>query len=428
MGRPLANRYFGNENTNDSGDNQTNFGTVPGGATPSGGATAKSGEGIGGDSVASVTINTVGAYTSRLPTITFSDPNLAGVGAVTATGDVHGKVVSAAVTANGTGYNFGDVLAITGGTYDTQGSVTVTEVLVVGTPVKSAGGTGFADGDLLTFSGAGWSQNLILRVNRPGGGTGSPDNFTVNQIGRRTAAVPTNPVAYTSRTGSGSGCTVTITWGVYSTGTVSEPGDYTVVASGARATTSTPSSGRSGATVTVNYGVKNIVITDPGSGYTTVADAVPAFSAAGGGEILAEGTSVLTVDSGTPWTRDAFNTLIVYGQTTDAGSNLMGDIIKQENTRRYKIRTANGTAYCNLKAGTPSANGEMSMTATDSNNATYYVTKLTAHKATLTPYGGGTHLFPLVGDATDQQQSIHWTLTTSDDSYDSDTTVIVANS
>lgn len=407
MGRPLNKKYFGNENTGDSGATSANYTGTPG-----------SGQGIGGDSVSSVTIGTAGSYTSRLPTVTFSDPNLGGaVGGVTATGTVHGKVVSAAVTTNGSGYNYGDVLSITGGTYDTQGTVTVTEITVVGTPTVAAGGSGYNDGDLLTFSGAGWSQDLILRVNRPGGGTGTPDNFTVTQVGRRTAAAPTNPVAYTSRTGSGNGATANITWGVYSTSTVSQEGDYTAVASGARATTASPAGG-TGATVTVSYGVKSIEITDPGSGYTTVADAVPAFSTAGGGEVLAVGTSVLTTDSGTPYTRDAFNTIIAYGIPVNGGTNKIGDITKQQSTRRYKLKTADGWGFCKLVAATPSAEGEMTIKATDNLGGTYYVTKLTAHLATVTQNTGTKFA---------TNDNIHWTFTTGDSTYDADTTVIIEN-
>jgi hypothetical protein len=59
------------------------------------------------------------------------------------------------------------------------------------------------------------------------------------------------------------------------------------------------------------------------------------------------------------------------------------DIIKQEASRRYLVKTAQGIGQCHLVASSPSA-GQMTIIATDANGNTYYVTKLTAHKALLT--------------------------------------------
>ena len=108
----------------------------------------------------------------------------------------------------------------------------------------------------------------------------------------------------------------------------------------------------------------------------------------------------------------------MYAQTTEGGSNLIGDILKQENTQRYKVQTADGVAFCNLVASTPNAVGEMMLKATDDDGGTYYVIKLTAHLATLVPDTGT--MFAANSRA-------HWTLSSSDESYDSDTTVIVEN-
>jgi len=407
MGRPLNKKWFGNENVNDSGETQSNL-------------TPASGVQIEGEGVASVTINTAGSYSAGLPSVTFSAPNLAGAGGVTATGVTHGKALSAATTANGSGYNFGDVLTVVGGTSTTAATFTVASTLVV-SAVKSAGGTGYADGDLLTFS-TGFSPSLILRVNRPGGGTGSPDNFTITQAGRRTSANPTNPVTYDSRTGSGSGCTVTLGFGVYSFSTVVQEGDYTAMPS--NPVSFTGGSG-TGAAATVPFGVKSVYVTDPGSGYTTVADAAITFSAG-----AAAATPVLTVASDTPYSAEAFPSIIAYGVATLGGTNQYADIIKQENTTRYKIRTGDGVGYCNLKTtGVASAVGEMTIKATDSAGKTYYVKKLTARRVTLVPYGSSGWLFPSTteSDGTVVYQSAHWTMTTSDPTYNSSTTVIIEN-
>jgi hypothetical protein len=87
-------------------------------------------------------------------------------------------------------------------------------------------------------------------------------------------------------------------------------------------------------------------------------------------------------------------TLFATGTTQDAiqvisyiptGSDVRtgGDIIKQESSRRYLIQNSDGQGICKLVAATPEA-GEMNIIATDAGGATYYVTKLTGRKATLT--------------------------------------------
>ena len=385
MGRPLNKKYFGNRNigTTGSGDNA-----------------------MGGEGVGSVTITNEGSYTSALPTVSFSTPDLSGIGGVRATGIVHGHALSAATTSNGSGYNFGDTLTVVGGTSTSAATFTVASTLVV-SAVKSNGGSGYNDGDLLTFS-TGFSPSLILRVNRPGGGTGTPDNFTINQAGRRTSANPTNPVAYDSRTGTGTGCTVTLTFGVYSFSAVAVQGDYTVMPSNPASFTG---GAGTGAAATITFGVSGIVMTEKGSGYSTPADAAVTFSTG-----AAAGTSVLTTDSGSYGNAgkdgsnmnsgNQENALVIYADTDDNGSKI-GDIIKQVSTRRFKVRTADGTAICSLKSTAVSAEGDMTLNATDASGKTYYVTKINNHRATVVPYGTTGHEFPLLAG---QPQIVPWTM------------------
>jgi len=94
------------------------------------------------------------------------------------------------------------------------------------------------------------------------------------------------------------------------------------------------------------------------------------------------------------------NTVALYATTTtqDAiaitsylttGSSAVsgGDIIKQESSRRYLVRNSQGIGQVRIGAGTGTdhvlAPGQAHIIATDGGGATYYVTKLTAHKATL---------------------------------------------
>ena len=64
-------------------------------------------------------------------------------------------------------------------------------------------------------------------------------------------------------------------------------------------------------------------------------------------------------------------------------SAVVYDIIKQEASKRYLVKTAQGNGQCKLVAAAPGA-GEMTIIATDTLGSTYYVTKLTARRAVLT--------------------------------------------
>lgn len=81
-------------------------------------------------------------------------------------------------------------------------------------------------------------------------------------------------------------------------------------------------------------------------------------------------------------------------------SAVVYDIIKQEASNRYLVKTAQGTGQCKLVADSP-AEGEMTIVATDTLNSTYYVTKLTAHRAVLTQKTDGGSGFEFsTGDVT----------------------------
>jgi hypothetical protein len=423
MGRPLNKKWFGNENTG----------------------------GIAGSGVASVTIDTAGTYTAGLPTVEFSAPNLAGAGGDTATGIVHGQALSAATTANGTAYRVGDVLTVAGGTRTSSATFPVAAIIGLGTPTITNGGslydiTDVNVGDKVTFTHANLTTALRVRITAVSGSTATAIVVEQQGIWNGTGAFPTSmaggvggfTATTTARPGgddNGTGLVLGFTgsnWGVYSFGTVVAQGDYTAMPS--NPVSFTGGNGTSAA-ADITFGVKSVEITDAGNGYTSVADAAPTFS--GGG--TAAGTSVLTTSSGIPYTDDAFETILAnafiptlppaagsegYVSGTGGSSSVLADIVKQQATRRFRVETAQGIGYCNLVAGAPAA-GQMTITATDSNSGkTYYVTKLTSRRATVVPYGTAGHLFPLVNG---EPQSVHWTMTTTDTTYDAATTVIINN-
>jgi len=72
-------------------------------------------------------------------------------------------------------------------------------------------------------------------------------------------------------------------------------------------------------------------------------------------------------------------------QAITTGSTLRQDstILKQENYQRFKIENTDGTAYCKLVTQTPTTAGTFAINATDSAGGTYWVAKMTNHKARL---------------------------------------------
>ena len=280
MGRPLNKKYFGNRNT----------------------------PAIGGEGVASVTLGTLGSYTTR-PTVTFSAPtNPTGT---TATGTVTSEALSAVATAAGTNYVVGDLLTVT-----TAGGSAIFRVATVDT-----------GGEVLTVDfGTGASRGSF-------------------------EALPSGAQATTDNSVAGNGCTLTIT-----------------------------------------FRAKAVVITAAGSGYVDATDAAPTFTQS------VTGTSVLTSAKE--------NAITITGRIV-AGSTVDLDIIKQTGARRYLATDGTNTGVVELQSDAVNAAGEAQIVATDSAGGTYYVTKLTAHRAVVVP-GTGTQ-FPLVGGL---PQSVPWVLDT----------------
>jgi len=109
----------------------------------------------------------------------------------------------------------------------------------------------------------------------------------------------------------------------------------------------------------------------------------------------------------------SFTSYLTTGSSAISG----GDIIKQESSRRYLVRNAQGVGVVRLSHGTLPGNvlqpGFMQLIATDAGGATYYVKKLTARRATLVARTNtSTALVTLTSDITNQQLpvgSAKWT-------------------
>ncbi len=270
-------------------------------------------------------------------------------------------------------------------TIDTAGSYTTRPTVTFSTPDKTAlgavratgtvnmealsatvvdGKTGYVVGDLLTVTGAGGAIAYVATID--GDGTVLTVNFTGTGAARGTQTDLTD-----------------ITTGV--------------------ATTTNSVAGTVGVTLDVAYRVKSITITEPGSGYTDATDAAVTFSAGTGA-----GTVVLGTDTGNVGSATNQENAITMTAYLTGGSALTVDVIKQVSTNRYKVTDGTRTGIVALQGSLANAAGECSILATDSDGGTYYVTKLTAHKAVVTR-GTGTQF--ATGEA------IPWTFGTATEDY-----------
>jgi len=388
MARPLNKKYFGNRNigvgglqTGGNNSNSENYAD----------------DRIGGEGVASYGSVVAGSGWTTTPTVAFSAPNIPG--GVNVAGTVRYKALSFATTANGIGYNVGDVLEVDTGTQTTKARAPVASIVVTNVEIVNDG-ISYDDGNTITFDGAGWTTPLIVNV-VDADGPGNLVTVSIQQAGIRNEAAPTNPISGgTTGTGTGgdangTGATFNLTWGVYAFGTVSVAGSYTTFPStgGAGTLTSVSPATGTGAKADITMGLLSVTVTQRGSGYTSPADAAITFSGSTGAAV----TAVLTTSTGAPGSAtNQENAIVIRAKVDSEASVAIGDIIRQVNTRGYKVKTLNGIAVCKLVASDAPGARQAYIVATAANGSTYYVTKLTAHKATLV-YKSGTSLPALAG-------------------------------
>lgn len=121
-----------------------------------------------------------------------------------------------------------------------------------------------------------------------------------------------------------------------------------------------------------------VTVVTAGSGYTTAPTITFAGTVAGGS---GSATPVATLTSGaSARTNVIAPQAITVGSTNRTSGN---DIMKQVGSKRFKVRSQDGTAVCKLVPRTPAAAGEMAIAATDSQSNTYWVKKLNKNKVQL---------------------------------------------
>jgi hypothetical protein len=132
-----------------------------------------------------------------------------------------------------------------------------------------------------------------------------------------------------------------------------------------------------GAELTVTFRAKAVVITEAGSGYTATATATFTQS------VTATSVNMLTDSGNIGSTGNQENAILMTAFIT-GGSALPVDIRKQVSTDRYKVTDGTRTGIVKLKASVATAAGEGSVRLVDSVGGTYFATKITARKATVT--------------------------------------------
>lgn len=219
--------------------------------------------------------------------------------------------------------------------------------------VVTTAGTDYTVGDVLTLTSAGGSAIAFVATITGGGATG-----------------PVGTVNFTG-TGASRGSFEALPGAKFATGGTAP---NTVGGTG------------TGAELTVTFRAKAVLMTNNGSGYTDATDAAVTLTQS------VTGTSVMGTSTLVGNNENAINISAWIPTVNGGSSSVAGDIVKQVSGRRYKVETAQGTGIVKLVAAAPAA-GEATIVATDYANATYYVTKLTGHKATLTRFGGGAYEF-----------------------------------
>jgi hypothetical protein len=120
--------------------------------------------------------------------------------------------------------------------------------------------------------------------------------------------------------------------------------------------------------------IASVTLLTAGTGYTSAPTALVSPTTTG---TSASFTVALT--SAAVQNAIAFTSYLTTGSNAVTG----GDILKQEASRRYLVQNSEGRGQVKLVASGTLAAGQMSLIATDGSGATFYVTKLTARKATL---------------------------------------------
>ena len=135
-----------------------------------------------------------------------------------------------------------------------------------------------------------------------------------------------------------------------------------------------------GTVVATAGAIVSITIVEAGSGYTSVPTATAATGVIGTTTL----TAVLQADTGAVGSVTNQENAIKMTAYLTGGSAVAVDIRKQVSTNRFKVTDGTRTGIVKLKSSVATAAGEGSVRLVDSGGGTYFATKITARKATVT--------------------------------------------
>jgi len=406
MGRPLNKKFFGNRNIGRNGREGIRYVDHSGGGEGIQHDYPEGDDGIGGKGIASYGSIVAGSGWTTEPDASIKKPSLPG--GVIAEGVFHYKALSFATTDNGTGYIVGDVLEVDTGTQTTKARAPVASILTVGvTPTISDDGTNYDSGDLVTFQNVNLSRDFKVRVVTAVAGDATVVSVEQHAVWTGAGAAPTTTAGWSASTSeglvdnNGTGLVLSgLTWGVYAFGAVTVAGDYTGFPSTGVAGTLTsvsPATG-TGAKADVTMGLLSVAVTEQGSGYVNSADAALVFDPAAT-PTNASGVAAFVADTGAVGSATNQENAIIARVYYDEEVQI-ADIVKQQGSRNYIVIVQSypggpstvqddEPVLARLVARVPQDIGEyaplkeMTIRATDDNGNTYFVTKLTARRATL---------------------------------------------
>lgn len=219
-------------------------------------------------------------------------------------------------------------------------------------------------------SGTNYSRGTVVTISAPQlvGGTQATISYSRVNSGNLTVAVTSGGSGYTSA--SLTVTTATAVTKAASTGTAGETTIYVTNTNGIFAGMAISGTGVGTGSTVMSIGTGTVTASatnaDTINGNVTFTDAGESFAA----------TVALT---STNQNALAFTSYLTTGTQAVSG----GDIMKQEASRRYLVRNSEGVGQVKLVAADALAAGQMNLIATDGAGSTFFVTKLTARKATV---------------------------------------------
>jgi hypothetical protein len=219
---------------------------------------------------------------------------------------------------------------------------TITSEVVTATNSNGTTGTAYVVGDLVTFAGI---TGVIGYVTVVGAGVGEIQGIEFTQAGTSRGSFTTLPAGVTN---------VAVVGGSGTLGTVN-----------------------------IAFRANAVVVTEKGSGYTAPPTATPTQSVTFTSVALTTDVGTKTAGTNLNVATNQNNAIIIHANVGGEGGTLIGDIREQVGSRRYRVKTADDVKVCKLVADDTPGTKQAYIKATDDNGNTYFVIKLTAHRATL---------------------------------------------